>query len=84
MNACITWETVFTVFQRVIWLWNSNYVDMHVDVGIQLFRHVDMEKTCRPQHYKLHKKRPNFACDNYIFPKTKGKQEQTVYPFHTP
>ena len=27
--------------------------------------------------------RPNFACDNYIFPKNKGKQEQAVGPFHT-
>ena len=35
-------------------VWNSNYVDMHVDVEIQLFRHVDMEKTCRPQHYLLY------------------------------
>ena len=24
---------------------------MHVDVEIKLYRHVDMEKTCRPQHY---------------------------------
>ena len=24
---------------------------MHVDVKIKLYRHVDMEKTCRPQHY---------------------------------
>ena len=55
MNACITRETfVFTVFRECfIRLWNSNYVDMHVDVEIQLFRHVDMEKTCRPQHYYL-------------------------------
>ena len=30
--------------------WNSNYVDIHVDVEIKLYRHVDMEKTCRPQH----------------------------------
>ena len=29
-------------------------------------------------------KRPNFACDNYIFSKNKEKQEQTMYPFHTP
>ena len=27
--------------------WNSNYVDMHVDVGIKLYRHVDLKKTCR-------------------------------------
>ena len=25
---------------------------------------------------KLHKKRPNFACDNYIFPKTRGNQNK--------
>ena len=46
MNACITRGTfVFTVLgECFIPLWNSNYVDMHVDVEIQLFRHVDMEK----------------------------------------
>ena len=27
-----------------IWFWNANYVDMHVDVEIKLYRHVDMEK----------------------------------------
>ena len=32
---------------------------------------------------KLHKKRPNFACDNYIFPKTRGKQEQCTH-YSTP
>ena len=32
---------------------------------------------------KLHKKRPNFACGDYIFPKNKGKQEQAMDPFHT-
>ena len=25
---------------------------------------------------KLHKKRPNFACDNYIFPKTRGNKNK--------
>ena len=25
---------------------------------------------------KLHKKRHNFACDNYIFPKTKGNKNK--------
>ena len=33
-------------------------------------------------NYLNYTKRPNFACDNYIFPKNKGKQEQAVYPFH--
>ena len=27
-----------------VWFWNSNYVDMHVDVEIKLYRHVDVEK----------------------------------------
>ena len=46
MNACLTRETfVFQFFGKCfIRLWNSNYVDMHVDVEIQLFWHVDMEK----------------------------------------
>ena len=34
-------------------------------------------------NYLNYTKRPNFACDNYIFPKNKGKQEQAVDPFHT-
>ena len=25
---------------------------------------------------KLHKKRPNFACDNYVFPKTRGNKNK--------
>ena len=29
-------------------------------------------------------KRQNFACNNYIFPKTKGKQEQTMDPLLGP
>ena len=33
-------------------------------------------------NYPTTQKRPNFACDNYIFPKTKGNQEQAVDPFH--
>ena len=50
MNACITLrqpeKLLFLQFfgKCFIRLWNSNYVDMHVDVEIQLFRHVDMEK----------------------------------------
>ena len=46
MNACITQETFVLQFfgECFIRLWNSNYVDTHVDVEIQLFRHVDMEK----------------------------------------
>ena len=34
-------------------------------------------------NYLNYTKRPNFACDNYIFPYNKGKQEQAVDPFHT-
>ena len=34
---------------------------------------------------KLHKKRPNFACGNYIFHKTRGnKNKPCMDPFHTP
>ena len=47
MYACITRETfVFLQFfsECFIRFWNSNYVDMHVDVEIKLYRHVDMEK----------------------------------------
>ena len=32
----------------------------------------------------LNTKRPNFACDYYIFPKTRGNKEHSVDPFHTP
>ena len=32
---------------------------------------------------KLHKKRPNFACGNYIFPKTRGNKNNSPDPFHT-
>ena len=32
-------------------LWKSNYVDMHVEVKIKLYRRVNMEKTPWPQHY---------------------------------
>ena len=28
--------------------------------------------------FKLHRKRPNFACDNYVFPKTRGNKANIV------
>ena len=51
-SACITRKTfVFTVFRQVFHsILKLEYVNMHVDVEIKLYRHVDMEKTCRPQH----------------------------------
>ena len=30
----------------------------------------------RSELSKLHKQRPNFACDNYIFPKTRGNKNK--------
>ena len=33
---------------------------------------------------KLHKKRPNFACGNYIFPKTRGNKNKPYRPIPHP
>ena len=74
MYMCITRETLFLQFygECFIRFWNSNYVDMYVDVEIKLYQHVDMEKPCRPQHYNIHTKNPVrvfclFVCIDLIF-----------------